>query len=110
MAKDEKQHMETVHKAETEVAKANEDSEFWRHLWKENSGHEQCTATKHARATDVVRAWEDEIVRTRAQLDEVQKWMLTDATKAKSLLDTALHWIQERNPALQQHNRDAAEM
>ena len=106
MATDEKQHMETVHKAETEVAKANEDSEFWRHLWKENSGHEQCTATKHVRATDVVRAWEDEIVRTRAQLDEVQKWMLTDATKAKSLLDTALHGIQERNPTLQQHNRE----
>ena len=106
MATDEKQHMETVHKAETEVAKANEDSEFWRHLWKENSGHEQCTATKHVRATDVVRAWEDEIVRTRAQLDEVQKWMLTDATKAKSLLDRALHGIQERNPTLQQHNRE----
>lgn len=106
MAKEEKQHMETVHQAEKEVAKANEDSEFWRHLWKENSGHEQCTATKHVRATDVVRAWEDEIVRTRAQLDEVQKCMLTDATKAKSLLDTALHGIQERNPTLQQQNKE----
>ena len=106
MAEEEKQHMATVHEAEKEVGKANEDLEFWRHLWKENSGHEQCTATKHVRATDVLRAWEDEIMKTRAQLDEVQKCMLTDATKAKSLLDTALHGIQERNPTMQQQNRE----